>query len=240
MHNKMAEKVMRSNILFFDSNPIGRITTRFTKDLSISDNFIPGIGVFVAMFLFRICVTFITILVVNPWLIIILVFCLAIISQFAMLAIGPMIECQKFEQMYFAPINTTLNMMVSGISTLRGYNKFDFFKIKFDDAIEKSANATFGFIVVSRWLSVRMDLTIVNLAFVTAVLAFVLKDTLSKELLVMSLQIVNECITYFALTIRFIAELQNAMACPQRILGYIKLESEDDLVKTHDKELIDK
>ena len=37
MHNCMAEKVVRSHILFFDSNPIGRVTTRFSKDMVILD-----------------------------------------------------------------------------------------------------------------------------------------------------------------------------------------------------------
>lgn len=32
MHNKMAWKVLRSKIVFFDSNPIGRVTSRFSKD----------------------------------------------------------------------------------------------------------------------------------------------------------------------------------------------------------------
>ena len=32
MHNAMAERVMRATILFFDSNPSGRVVTRFSKD----------------------------------------------------------------------------------------------------------------------------------------------------------------------------------------------------------------
>jgi len=32
MHNAMAERIIRSNIIFFDSNPTGRILTRFSKD----------------------------------------------------------------------------------------------------------------------------------------------------------------------------------------------------------------
>jgi ABC-type multidrug transport system fused ATPase/permease subunit len=34
---KMTEKVIRAKILFFDSNPIGRILTRFSKDMVILD-----------------------------------------------------------------------------------------------------------------------------------------------------------------------------------------------------------
>jgi len=41
IHNKMAERVIRSPILFFDSNPIGRISTRFSRDLVVLDMMLP-------------------------------------------------------------------------------------------------------------------------------------------------------------------------------------------------------
>ena len=41
MHNQMTEKVLRASVLFFDSNPIGRITTRFAKDLVVLDLMLP-------------------------------------------------------------------------------------------------------------------------------------------------------------------------------------------------------
>jgi len=47
MHNTMAEKVLRANIIFFDSNPIGTITTRFSKDQTIIDMLLPVIVVLV-------------------------------------------------------------------------------------------------------------------------------------------------------------------------------------------------
>lgn len=37
MHNKAIERVLRSPILFFDSNPSGRINTRFSKDIAVMD-----------------------------------------------------------------------------------------------------------------------------------------------------------------------------------------------------------
>lgn len=37
MHNKAIERVMRSPVLFFDSNPSGRINTRFSKDVAVMD-----------------------------------------------------------------------------------------------------------------------------------------------------------------------------------------------------------
>lgn len=37
MMRKMTESVLRARILFFDSNPIGRIVTRFSKDITVID-----------------------------------------------------------------------------------------------------------------------------------------------------------------------------------------------------------
>ena len=42
MYHKMCEKVLRANILFFDSNPIGRILTRFSKDMAVLDLIVPS------------------------------------------------------------------------------------------------------------------------------------------------------------------------------------------------------
>ena len=45
MHNQMADKVLRAPILFFDSNPIGRITTRFSKDMTMLDMVFTNVAV---------------------------------------------------------------------------------------------------------------------------------------------------------------------------------------------------
>lgn len=93
MHNTMAEKVMRSPILFFDSNPIGRITTRFTKDQIISDMQIPVFAVFLSVILFRVAFIFVLIVIVNPYLLIVIFFGLIAIFMYTSLGIKPMIEC---------------------------------------------------------------------------------------------------------------------------------------------------
>ena len=41
IHNAMIKTVLRAKILFFDSNPAGRILTRFSKDLAGLDNLMP-------------------------------------------------------------------------------------------------------------------------------------------------------------------------------------------------------
>jgi len=63
MHDSMLTKVARSKILFFDSNPIGRILARFSKDISVLDFLLPNAVTFATFGLFR-CVTVVMVLAV--------------------------------------------------------------------------------------------------------------------------------------------------------------------------------
>ena len=74
MHNKMAQKVLRSKIEFFDSNPIGRITSRFSKDMLMLDQIFLGITIFVTQGCLRAITVAITVSYTNPLLIIICAF----------------------------------------------------------------------------------------------------------------------------------------------------------------------
>lgn len=71
MHNSMVKSVIRANITFFDSNPIGRITTRFSRDMAIVDQGIPPLLIFTTQGLLRILTVIISVSIVNPYLLII-------------------------------------------------------------------------------------------------------------------------------------------------------------------------
>lgn len=74
MHNKMALKVLRSKIEFFDSNPIGRITSRFSKDMLMLDQIFLGITIFVTQGILRAITVAIMVCFTNPMLIIVCIF----------------------------------------------------------------------------------------------------------------------------------------------------------------------
>ena len=97
MHYAMTEKVIRTLILFFDSNPSGTIATRFTKDMKTMDSQFPGISVFVTMNALRIFSVGITVIVVNPYLIIVGSVALAYCVYIYKIGINPMVECQRFD-----------------------------------------------------------------------------------------------------------------------------------------------
>lgn len=78
MHSKMTEKVLRAKILFFDSNPIGRVLARFSKDLSVFDMLIPVLTVFVIQGIFRAISVSITVMIIDPYIIIAVAVCVTL------------------------------------------------------------------------------------------------------------------------------------------------------------------
>jgi ATP-binding cassette subfamily C (CFTR/MRP) protein 4 len=64
--------VLRANILFFDSNPIGRIVTRFSKDIVVLDFIVPTFIIFISSGVFRTITVCITVGIINPYLFIVI------------------------------------------------------------------------------------------------------------------------------------------------------------------------
>ena len=130
---------------------------------------------------------FITIGIVNPYLFVVIAIGLAYMIYLTKKGIPPMIDCQKYEQVFYGPINTTLAMQISGLATLRSYRKFNYFKKPFNVALEKSGNATFGFIASSRWVSLRLDWICLAIGTMTCLFCVLFKGTIPREQLIVCL-----------------------------------------------------
>mmetsp|Transcript_119425 Transcript_119425/g.166610 ORF Transcript_119425/g.166610 Transcript_119425/m.166610 type:complete len:115 (+) Transcript_119425:1483-1827(+) len=92
MHNKMINTVIRSLIVFFDSNPTGRIVTRFSKDLVILDMLLTLIGNMVFQGIFRSITVAITVAIINYWVLIPGFICLLIMFYYLKVGSPAMIE----------------------------------------------------------------------------------------------------------------------------------------------------
>ena len=63
----MVHSLVRSKVAFFDSNPVGRILNRFSKDISIGDVVLPLLVIrFIDQFLFIISII-VLLCVAIPW-----------------------------------------------------------------------------------------------------------------------------------------------------------------------------
>jgi len=127
----MADKIMRSPILLFDSNPVGRVLTRFSKELVILDSMLGMMMHIITISFARTIGVIISVIAVNYLIIIPVALAVCYITHILKKGKKTMIDAQRLDSMVRGPIHTTFGMIVSGLVTLRQYEKLDFFEIDF-------------------------------------------------------------------------------------------------------------
>ena len=65
-HKKMLDKIIKSTVLFFDSNPVGQIVNRFSSDMGVLDRFIPLAIIDLTNMTFSVGSIIITVAIINP------------------------------------------------------------------------------------------------------------------------------------------------------------------------------
>ena len=153
----MVLKIARAPILFFDSHPVGRIQTRFSKDTSTLDLLIPPITVFASFGLFRTLTVFSIICVIQPYMLIIIAIAVMLMYCVFRWATTAMIQAQRTDSLFRGPINTGISNLVSGLVSLRAYERTGIFRRQFLDDLDRSCNVTFTYFVINRLMGFILD-----------------------------------------------------------------------------------
>lgn len=170
------------------------------------DTALPGLAGFVAHCIFRSVWILATICIINPWLMIPVSLGLLLIYHYKLIGTPATVDCQRQDNVIRAPVHSTFAMLVNGLVTLRVHDKIGFFKKDFIRNVDKGANMTFSFCVSTRWMGIRFDCICALFAASTAIFAVSLRNTMSTELLAISLSIVIEMMNMFSSGIRLYTE----------------------------------
>jgi len=112
LHGAISKQVLRAQILFFDSNPIGRIVTRFAKDCSILDNVIAVFIIYVISGALRTLTVIITLGIINPWLFIAIAVAVVLMIYILRRSMKPMQNSQQLDGILRGPIHSTFSMVI--------------------------------------------------------------------------------------------------------------------------------
>lgn len=233
MHNKMFNSLLRSPISFFDTNPVGRILNRFSKDTGHMDDLLP-----ITMFDFIQC--FLLILgivvvvgIVIPWIFIPLVPIGILFVVVRRYYIRTSRHIKRLEGTTRSPVFSHLSASLQGLHTIRAFAVQDKFQEEFDNHQNLHTESWFLFLATSRWLAVRLDWMCAIFVTAVAFLCVALADTLDAGRVGLSLTYAMTLMGMFQWAVRQSAEVENQMISVERVLQYSKLPSEAPL--TSDK-----
>ncbi|KAJ0018025.1 hypothetical protein Pint_11073 [Pistacia integerrima] len=157
LHDAMLTSILRAPMVFFQTNPLGRIINRFAKDLGDIDR---NVAVFVNMFLGQVSQLLSTFVLIG------------IVSTMSLWAIMPLLvlfyaaylyyqstarEVKRLDSITRSPVYAQFSEALNGLSTIRAYKAYD----RMADINGKSMDNNVRFTLVNmganRWLAIRLE-----------------------------------------------------------------------------------
>ena len=144
LHNEMTKAVLKAPVLFFDTNPTGRILNRFSKDIRNMDDFLPGQFLFAVqlcqLFFSAICLSAAT----NVWLFLVctpLIICFVYLTKYYLKSSR---EIRRLEAITNSPVYSLLADTVAGLEVIRSSEMEDDFLKKFYRLVIAISNSAFS------------------------------------------------------------------------------------------------
>ncbi|CAN4101608.1 unnamed protein product [Withania somnifera] len=157
LHDAMLNSILRAPMLFFHTNPLGRIINRFAKDLGDIDR---NVATFVNMFLGQISQLISTFVLIG------------IVSAMSLWAIMPLLvlfygaylyyqstarEVKRLDSISRSPVYAQFGEALNGLATIRAYKAYDRMANINGKAMDNNVRFTLVNMGGNRWLGIRLE-----------------------------------------------------------------------------------
>lgn len=232
LHNRLLSSVINTKILFFDSNPIGRILNRFAKDVAFTDDLLPN-TLYDCLQCVLMC--FGAILVVCsavPYIFISLIPLLVFFYRLRGYFLKTSREVKRLESLSRSPIFSHLTESLDGVITIRAFDMVPPFCQHNKALLNSNVRGYFIYVATARWLGFNLDATVIGLLLAStfgAVLAKAYNAGINNTAIVVGIMYVIQLTGLFQWAVRQTAEVESIMVSVERILAYSDLEPEGRL-----------
>ena len=228
MHKSVLDRTMHAPLSFFESNPSGRVLNRFTSDIEVIDRKIPFELADVIYCTINFIAVLITVSAIVPYILIAVGPILAGYVLLQMLMTRTRCQIKRLESVAKSPIISHFSEAIAGASTIRAFGEEARFVDEFETKIEKHLKANYITDMMSRWLTIRVDMLGNSLVFLVAIITFTLRDSLSSGLAGIAITYSMMVLDSLGWNIRMVCELENDSVSIERIREYETIDQEGE------------
>ncbi|XP_062185916.1 ABC transporter C family member 2-like isoform X2 [Phragmites australis] len=231
LHDAMLRSILRAPMVFFHTNPLGRIINRFSKDLGDIDR---NVAVFVNMFMAQISQLLSTFVLIG------------FVSTMSLWAIMPLLilfyaaylyyqatsrEVKRLDSITRSPVYAQFAEVLNGLSTIRAYKAYDRMANINGRSMDNNIRFTLVNMSSNRWLAIRLETLGGIMIWFTATFAVMQNQRAENQkafastmglLLTYTLNITN----LLTAVLRLASLAENSLNAVERVGTYIELPSE--------------
>ncbi|KAI9102399.1 hypothetical protein DFS34DRAFT_389500 [Phlyctochytrium arcticum] len=222
LHEAALVRIVNAPMRFFDSTPLGRIISRFSKDTDMIDNTLAdSFRMFTNTFANAVS-TFILIIYATPLFVVPLVPVLFLYYVFQKIYRSASRELKRLDSTSRSPLYAHFGETLTGAATIRAYGEQDRFIAVNDMMVDRNNAPYFLLITAQRWLGTRLETLGSLLVFFASVFGLLNRtnDTLSTALLGLSLSYALQVTMALNWCVRQFTETEIAMNAVERVNHY--------------------
>nr|QNH67946.1 ATP-binding cassette transporter subfamily C member 1 X7 [Brachionus plicatilis] len=228
LHEKLLQSVLKGNLRFFETTPIGRIVNRFTKDIEATEDSIPySIKSLIECSLSLLS----TVTIISTS------------TPLFLVALLPISIFYIFVQRYFVPSNRQLKRMQAatkspifshfsecqaGVSTIRAYNAQNRCIKIMQENIDEHLVHYYCNTVSNRWLALRLEIIGNVITILAAFFAITSRSSLSAGVAGLSISISLSISSNLNWFVRTVSEFEANITSVERIIEYFQIKHEPE------------
>ncbi|KAL9955986.1 hypothetical protein ACROYT_G037397 [Oculina patagonica] len=213
----MVTAILKAPVLFFDSNPIGRVLNRFSKDIGCMDEVLPKTFLFAVQLVLFVLTAALLPLVANVWLVAVVVPIILSYVYIARFFMRTSRELRRLESVCRSPVLTQISETLDGLDTIRSRGR--------QQEYQDSHNRAYYMVLAgTRWLGIRLDLLSALLIGAVALTAALYSH--DNALVGLAFVYVFETSHFTQVSVQQSSEVENLMTSVERVMAITQLESE--------------
>ncbi|KAJ1667542.1 hypothetical protein EV178_001271 [Coemansia sp. RSA 1646] len=225
-HEKLFTRVVNATPRFFDKTPIGRVISRFSRDMrTIDDAIITYITILIAQ-ITQVGSVFVIISVVTPPFIAIAV---AMCVAYAMLAVyylNATRELKRMDSISMSPLLSLFSELITGVESIRAFGAQSQYTLEAMGRVDAHNRPYYLMWAANRWLCTRIEFLGCIVSFSTTVLMLANLDRIDAGLAGFVLMYAISFSDYVLWFIRNYSECEISMNAVERVNQYLVLDQE--------------
>ncbi|XP_031575068.1 multidrug resistance-associated protein 4-like [Actinia tenebrosa] len=224
LHAKMTEAVIKSPVLFFDRNPVGRILNKFSKDIGSVDDLLPKLFDSAAYFTIKTIGVLILTSISSYWFIIAFIPILVLFYYACCYYARTSRELKRMEAIRSSPVYAHISETMRGLEVIRTSQNELVFRNRMLRLLDEHTKAFFLVISTSNWFTQSIDLIGFLIVTATGIIGYLAihDEAVIGMLITLTFTILGSI--QFGLLMA--TEVENQMISAERVMTYTNLPPE--------------